>query len=90
MRREISLPPMQNAQNILRPISFLYDRHISFFEKVYDDLDRSGIGCYLEKMDVNEMLRHVRRLWGYDVHLHSLEADGRIVRSYHLIGESLT
>ncbi len=61
LRREISLPPMQNAQNILRPISFLYDRHISFFEKVYDDLERSGIGCYLEKMDVNEMLREVKR-----------------------------
>lgn len=37
--------------------------------------------------DVNEMLRHVHRLWGYDIHLHSVEADGRVVRSYHLVGE---
>lgn len=37
--------------------------------------------------DVNEMLRHVHRLWGYDVHLHSVEEDGRIVRSYHLVGD---
>lgn len=61
IRRNISLPTMNNAQNILRPISFLYDRHISFFEKIFDDLDRSGIGCYLEKMDINEMLREVKR-----------------------------
>ncbi|WP_324697109.1 SpoVR family protein [Candidatus Thiothrix phosphatis] len=37
--------------------------------------------------EVNEMLRHVHRLWGYDVHLHSVEPDGRTVRSYHLVGE---
>ena len=37
--------------------------------------------------DVNEMLRHVHRLWGYDVHLHSVEPDGRVVRSYHLAGD---
>lgn len=36
---------------------------------------------------VNEMLRHIHRLWGYDVHLHSVEPDGRVVRSYHLVGE---
>ena len=30
------------------------------------------------------MLRHVHQLWGYDVHLHSLEADGRLAKSYHL------
>jgi stage V sporulation protein R len=34
--------------------------------------------------EVNEMLRHVHRLWGYEVHLHSVETDGRVVRSYHL------
>ncbi|MBU0654279.1 MAG: SpoVR family protein [Gammaproteobacteria bacterium] len=39
--------------------------------------------------EVNEMLRHVHRLWGYDVHLHSVEEDGRIVRSYHLVGDML-
>lgn len=38
--------------------------------------------------DVNEMLRHVHRLWGYDIHLHSVEQDGRTVRSYHLVGET--
>jgi spore cortex formation protein SpoVR/YcgB (stage V sporulation) len=37
--------------------------------------------------EVNEMLRHVHRLWGYDVHLNSVEEDGRLVRSYHLVGE---
>lgn len=40
--------------------------------------------------DVNEMLRHVHRLWGYDVHLHSVEPDGRVVRSYHLVAETHT
>ncbi len=38
--------------------------------------------------DVNEMLRHVHRLWGYDIHLHSVETDGRMVRSYHLTGDN--
>ncbi|MDX9987893.1 SpoVR family protein [Thiothrix unzii] len=37
--------------------------------------------------DVNEMLRHIHRLWGYDVHLHSVEPDGRTVRSYHLVAD---
>ncbi|MBO0615194.1 SpoVR family protein [Thiothrix fructosivorans] len=37
--------------------------------------------------EVNEMLRHVYRLWGYDVHLHSVETEGRTVRSYHLVSE---
>ncbi len=37
--------------------------------------------------DVNEMLRHVHQLWGYDVNLHSVEPDGRTVRSFHLVGE---
>ncbi|OQX02338.1 MAG: SpoVR family protein [Thiothrix lacustris] len=37
--------------------------------------------------EVNEMLRHVHRLWGYDVHLHSVEPEGRTVRSYHLVSE---
>lgn len=39
--------------------------------------------------DCYEMLRHIHRLWGYDVHLHSVEPDGRRVRSYHLQGEGL-
>ncbi|MEZ5480024.1 MAG: SpoVR family protein [Thiolinea sp.] len=34
--------------------------------------------------DCYEMLRHVHRLWGYDIHLHSVDTDGRRVRSYHL------
>ncbi|WP_308873498.1 SpoVR family protein [Thiothrix subterranea] len=37
--------------------------------------------------DVNEMLRHVHQLWGYDVNLHSVEPNGRTVRSFHLVGE---
>jgi len=38
--------------------------------------------------DTYEMLRHAHQLWGYDVHLHSVEPDGRRVRSYHLQGEA--
>jgi spore cortex formation protein SpoVR/YcgB (stage V sporulation) len=37
--------------------------------------------------DVNEMLRHLHRLWGYDIHLNSVEPDGRVVRSDHLEGD---
>ncbi|MGB0848584.1 MAG: SpoVR family protein [Thiolinea sp.] len=39
--------------------------------------------------DCYEMLRHIHRLWGYDVHLHSVEPDGRRVRSYHLQSEGV-
>lgn len=34
--------------------------------------------------DTYEMLRHVYRIWGYDVHLESVDAQGKEVDSYHL------
>ncbi|WP_020558770.1 SpoVR family protein [Thiofilum flexile] len=34
--------------------------------------------------DTYEMLRHIHHIWGYDVHLNSVEPDGRRARSYRL------
>jgi spore cortex formation protein SpoVR/YcgB (stage V sporulation) len=52
------------------------DRSLTLYHHMHNRRPLSN-DCY-------EMLRHVHRLWGYDVHLHSVETDGRRVRSYHL------
>ncbi|MEZ5537077.1 MAG: SpoVR family protein [Thiolinea sp.] len=57
------------------------DRSITLYHHMHDRKPLNN-DCY-------EMLRHIHRLWGYDVHLHSVEPDGRRVRSYHLQGSSI-
>ena len=61
IRKEIQLPSMKKAQNILRPVSYLYDRHLSFVEKVFDDLKTSSIACFVEKLDIDTALREIKR-----------------------------
>ena len=61
IRKEIQLPSMKKAQNILRPVSYLYDRHLSFVEKVFDDLKTSSIACFVEKLDIESALREIKR-----------------------------
>jgi stage V sporulation protein R len=31
----------------------------------------------------NEVLRHIHRLWGFDIHLESVQPDGTVSKSYH-------
>ena len=61
IRKEIQLPSMKKAQNILRPVSYLYDRHLSFVEKVFDDLKTGDIACFVEKLDIETALREIKR-----------------------------
>lgn len=60
-RKEHQWPTMKEGQNLLRPIRFLYDRHQSFVSKVCDDLGSPEFGCSIERMNVQEMLRTVRK-----------------------------
>lgn len=60
-RKAAGWPAAANAQNLLRPIRFLYDRHQSFVSKIFDDLSAPGLGCALRRLDVSQMLRAVRR-----------------------------
>lgn len=54
-------PSCKHSQNILRPISYLYDRHHAYVSKVCDDLGSPEFGCSIELMDISEMLRTVKK-----------------------------
>lgn len=60
-RKENNFPALKDAQNILRPISYLYDRHQAYVSKVCDDLLSPEFGCSIERINVDEMLRSVKR-----------------------------
>ncbi|MEM8515168.1 intracellular multiplication protein IcmB [Massilia sp. MP_M2] len=60
-RKSHDFPTIKTAQNILRPISYLYDRHVGYVSKVCDDLLSPEFGCSIERIDVTEMLRAVKR-----------------------------
>jgi intracellular multiplication protein IcmB len=60
-RKENNWPATSDAQNLLRPISYLYDRHLSFVSKITDDLSSPEFGCSVDILDVDEALRTVRR-----------------------------
>jgi len=60
-RKETNWPAAAEAQNLLRPISYLRDRHTSFVTKISDDLSSPEFGCSIEILDVEEALRVVRR-----------------------------
>lgn len=60
-RKESNWPATSDAQNLLRPISYLRDRHLSFVSKITDDLSSPEFGCSVDVLDVDEALRSVRR-----------------------------
>jgi len=60
-RKESNWPAASDAQNLLRPISYLRDRHLSFVSKITDDLSSPEFGCSVDVLDVDEALRSVRR-----------------------------
>lgn len=60
-RKTNNWPSTRNAQNLLRPITFLRDRHNAFVKKVVADLCSPEFNCYAEITDVSEALRAVRR-----------------------------
>lgn len=59
-RKESNWPSASDAQNLLRPISYLRDRHLSFVSKIADDLGSPEFGCSVEILDVDAALRSVR------------------------------
>lgn len=59
-RKESNWPATSDAQNLLRPISYLRDRHLSFVSKITDDLSSPEFGCSVDVLDVDEALRSVR------------------------------
>lgn len=61
LRKELDWPKMKDAQNILRPISYLYDRHLAYVSTICADLESPGFGCSIEQINVSSMLRTVRR-----------------------------
>lgn len=60
-RKESNWPATSDAQNLLRPISYLRDRHLSFVSKITDDLSSPEFGCSVDVLDLDEALRSVRR-----------------------------
>ena len=67
-------PNIQIKRVDLRGDRSLYLEHIQHKRKPLSD-------------DVEEVLRHLHRLWGFDIHLDSLD-DGNITASYHCTGPS--
>lgn len=62
-RREFAqkykVPGMENAQNILRPVSFMIDRHESFVEKVEQDL--LELNCSVRIVEIHEAFSRMKR-----------------------------
>ncbi|ANN80814.1 type IV secretion protein DotO [Bordetella flabilis] len=59
-RKEHHWPSASEAQNLLRPISYLRDRHVSFVSKIVGDLNSSKMGCAADVLPVGEAIREVR------------------------------
>lgn len=60
LRNENDWPTTKNAQDLFRPISYLYDRHITFASKIADDLASAEYGCSLDTLGVEEAIRIIR------------------------------
>lgn len=60
LRADTNFPAIENAQNILRPIPFLIDRHASYVYKILGDLRSSSFGCSLDLLDLDDAIREIR------------------------------
>lgn len=59
-RKEQNWPSAPEAQNLLRPISYLRDRHSAFVSTIVQVLNSRTMGCSAELLPVDEALREVR------------------------------
>lgn len=59
-RKDNNWPAMGEAQNLLRPMSFLLDRHLAFVTRIADDLSSPEFGCSAEILNVSAALRTIR------------------------------
>lgn len=53
-------PAMSNAQNLLRPISYLRDRHAAYVNKIVDSLSSPELACSIEILEIEDALRSIR------------------------------
>lgn len=60
-RKEANWPAMGDAQNLLRPIGYLRDRHSAYVNKVVSDLRSPQLGCALEILPVHDAIRDIRK-----------------------------
>lgn len=59
-RKKNDWPATHDAQNLLRPISFLRDRHNAFVTKVVTDLCSAEFNCFAEILGLEDAVRAVR------------------------------
>lgn len=59
-RKQHDLPSMGDAQNLLKPMPFLEERHNTFVQKICSDLASPRFTCSVELIDVREALANVR------------------------------
>lgn len=59
-RKVSGWPATSDAQNLLRPISFLRDRHNAYVTKVVNDLSSPNFNCFAEILNAADALRAVR------------------------------
>lgn len=67
LRKETNWPAAADAQNLLRPISYLSDRHLSYVSKITEDLGSPEFGCSIDVLDVSDAIRAVRAKVNPDV-----------------------
>lgn len=60
-RKESNIPAMPDAQNLLRPLHGLYDRHTSYVNKIVTDMSSHSMACSVELLDVSDAVREIKR-----------------------------
>jgi hypothetical protein len=61
LKKETNWQATSFSQNILKPISFLGDRHKSFVDTIVGRLNARVFGCSAEKLDVSEAIRRNKK-----------------------------
>lgn len=63
IKKKYHWPSTSNGQNLLRPISYLYERHLAFVSRVMDDLSGdTTLGVSLVQLDIYESFRAIKRV----------------------------
>ncbi|QTP13333.1 type IV secretion protein DotO [Serratia symbiotica] len=60
LKKETDWQSTSFSQNILKPISFLGDRHKSFVDTIVGRLNARSFGCSAEKLDVSVAIREIK------------------------------
>lgn len=63
LKKSYNWPSTATGQNLLRPISYLYERHRAFVSRVVDDLSGdTTLGVSLTSLDINEAFRAIKKV----------------------------